>query len=114
MLQLELDPRSGERTAIVRCTGRIVFQEETKILAEMARTLLENHQEVVLDLSRIKYVDSAGLGTFAALHLFARQLGHSFVLMNPVSFVRDLLAITQLDRQLQVLPGNSEAMEYAA
>jgi anti-anti-sigma factor len=112
MLQLELDPRSGKRTAIVHCTGRIVFQEEAKTLAEMVRLLIETHEQVVLDLSQVKDVDSAGLGTLASLHLFAREHGSSFVLMNPVSFVRDLLEITRLDRELQVRHG--AAMECAA
>lgn len=114
MLQLELDPRSGERTAIVRCTGRIVFHEEAKTLAEAVRALIESHERVVLDLSQVHDVDSAGLGTFASLHLTARRRGHTFVLMNPVSFVRDLLELTQLDRQLHVVHGTSAAMECAA
>src|SRR6266581_6842418 len=82
MLQLELDPRSGEHTAIVRCTGRIVFQEEAKSLAEMVRILIATHDQVVLDLSQVRDVDSAGLGTLASLHLAARERGSSFVLMN--------------------------------
>lgn len=102
MLQLELDPRSGERTVTVRCSGRIVFHKEARLLAETVRSLIEKHEQVVLDLSQVRDVDSAGLGTFASLHLYARQLGHSFVLTNPVHFVRDLLELTQLDRQLQV------------
>jgi len=113
MLQLELDPRSGEHTAIVRCDGRIVFHEEAKMLAEAVRALIEKHRKVVLDLTNVRDVDSAGLGTLASLHLHARTHGHEFVLMNPRSFVRDLLELTQLDRQLQVLHG-SRAMEIAA
>ena len=115
MLQLELDPRSGERSAIVRCTGRIVFHEEVKMLAETVRALIEKHHEVVLDLSKVRDVDSAGLGTFASLHIFARQRGHAFVLMNPVSYVRDVLELTHLDRQLQVLHvAKAAAAEFAA
>lgn len=113
MLQLELDPRSGERTAIVRCAGRIIFHEEARTLAATVRTLIEKHDKVVLDLSQVRDVDSAGLGTLASLHLFARSCGHQFVLVNPVTFVRDLLQLTQLDRELQVLHG-SRAMEFAA
>ncbi len=113
MLQLELDPRSGQQTAIVRCTGRIVFHEETKMLAEAVRALIEKHKKVVLDLTHVRDVDSAGLGTFASLHLQARKHGHEFVLMNPVTFVRDLLELTQLDRQLNVVNGQ-RAMEFAA
>ena len=113
MLQLELDPRSGEHTAILHCHGRIVLHEEAKTLAEVVRSLIAKHKKVVLDLTNVRDVDSAGLGTLASLHLFAREHGHEFVLMNPVTFVRDLLELTQLDRQLKVLSGN-RAMEFAA
>jgi anti-anti-sigma factor len=114
MLQLELDPRSGERTAIVHCTGRIIFHEEARTLAETVRALIEKHEQVILDLSQVRDVDSAGLGTFASLHLFARKQNRTFVLMNPVMFVRDLLQLTQLDRQIQVRHGGFSAMEHAA
>ncbi|ABF42997.1 anti-sigma-factor antagonist [Candidatus Koribacter versatilis Ellin345] len=113
MLQLQLDPRSGEQTAILHCQGRIVFHEEAKTLAEAVRALIEKHKKVVLDLTHVRDVDSAGLGTLASLHLYARERGHEFVLMNPVTFVRDLLELTQLDRELNVLNG-SRAMEFAA
>ncbi len=113
MLQLQLDPRSGEHIAIVNCRGRIVFHEEAKTLTEAVRALIEKHNKVVLDLTHVRDVDSAGLGTLASLHLFAREQGHEFVLMNPVTFVRDLLELTQLDRQLNVLSGN-RTMEFAA
>jgi anti-anti-sigma factor len=113
MLQLELDPRSGERTAIVRCRGRIIFHEEARTLAEAVRALIQTHAKVVLDLSEVRDVDSAGLGTLASLHLLARKHGHEFVLVNPVTFVRDLLQLTRLDRELQVLH-DARAMEFAA
>jgi anti-anti-sigma factor len=109
MLQLELDPRSGKQTAIVRCTGRIVFHEEARTLMESVRALIVNHERVVLDLTAVRDVDSAGLGTFASLHLFARENGSSLVLRNPASRVRNILELTQLDRQLEIQAGNSLA-----
>lgn len=105
MLQLELDPRSGERTAIVRCSGRVVFHEEAKTLADTVRPLLEKYDEVVLELSDVSSVDSAGLGTLASLHLYAKGRDRTMVLMNPGSFVRDLLQLTHLDRELRVRQG---------
>lgn len=114
MLQLELDPRSGERTAIVHCSGRIVFHQEARMLADTVRPLLENHERVILDIGQVRDVDSAGLGTFAFLHRIAQEKEHSFALMNPAAFVRDLLTLTHLDRRLQVLHGDHNAMERAA
>jgi anti-anti-sigma factor len=114
MLQLKLDPHSGERTAIVRCSGRIVFHQEARMLADTVRPLVENYERVILDIGQVRDVDSAGLGTFAFLHRVAREKDHSFALMNPVAFVRDLLNLTHLDRQLQVLAGDRSAMECAA
>jgi anti-anti-sigma factor len=114
MLRLELDPRSGEHVAIIRCTGRIVFHDEAKNLADVVRPLIEKHDEVVLDLSDVRDVDSAGLGTLASLHLFARARNRVFALQNPRAFVSNLLELTQLDRQLRVVRGNDSTMECAA
>jgi len=109
MLQLELDPRSGKQTAIVHCTGRIVYHEEARTLMESVRALMGIHERVVLDLAAVRDVDSAGLGTLASLHIFARENGSSLVLRNPASFVRNILELTQLDRELQIQSGNSIA-----
>ena len=109
MLQLELDPRSAKHTAIVHCTGRIIFHEEARTLLETVRALIANHERVVLDLSAVRDVDSAGLGTFASLHIYAQQNGSSLVLRNPASFVRNILELTQLDRELHVQSGSSMA-----
>lgn len=114
MLQLELDPRSGERVVVVRCAGRIVFHEEAKSLAETVRPLLEKHEQVVLDLSAVHDVDSAGLGTFASLHRYAKELNRAVVLVNPAAFVRDLLELTHLDRELPVRSTGSNSAEAAA
>jgi len=114
MLQLELDPRSGQHVAVVRCAGRIVFHEEAKSLAETVRPLLEKHEQVVLDLSAVHDVDSAGLGTFAFLHRYAKDHNRVIVLMNPAAFVRDLLELTHLDRELSVRNGVPVSAEAAA
>lgn len=106
MLQLKLDPSAGGQTAIVHCAGRIVYHQEARMLGETVRSLIESHDRVILDLSDVHDVDSAGLGTFASLYLYAREQQRSFALMNPRAFVRDLLALTQLDRHLQVLQEN--------
>lgn len=114
MLQLELDPQTGERTAIVHCSGRIVFHDEARVLGDTVRGLFDRYERVVLDLSQVKDVDSAGLGAFASLHQMAHDKNRSFALLNPGSFVRDLLELTHLDRQLQVVPGGRTAVGCAA
>lgn len=114
MMQLKLDPRVGEHAVIVHCAGRIVYHQEARMLADMVRSLIENHDRVILDLSEVQDVDSAGLGTLASLYLYARERQRSFALMNPRAFVRDLLELTQLDRHLQVLQENGAARECAA
>ncbi len=113
MLQLELDPRTGERTAVVRCSGRVVFHDEAKTLSETVRPLFERYEQVVLDLSEVSSVDSAGLGTLASLHLYAKGRDRSIVLANPGAFVRDMLELTHLDRELRVRDGHWAAEQAA-
>lgn len=114
MLQLKLDPRVGEHAAIVHCVGRIVYHQEARMLGDTVRSLIENHDRVVLDLSEVQDVDSAGLGTFASLYLYAKEQRRTFELMNPRACVRDLLELTHLDQHLQVVQAAAVARECAA
>lgn len=114
MLQLYIDPQSSEQMAVVRCSGRIVFQDEAQMLSEAVSHLMNEHEKVVIDLSEVHSIDSAGLGTLASLYVQSREQGRSLVLLNPARFVREVLELTRLDSQLTVTQKPLAAMNVAA
>lgn len=114
MLHLELDSRSTSQMALVRCSGRIVFHEEAKELADTVRPLIERYEYVVLDIGAVRDMDSCGLGTLVALHLSARDKNRSLTLMNPARSVAELLELTRLNRELNITQGGADALTASA
>lgn len=58
--------------------------------------------DVVVDVSAVLVVDSAGLGLLVTTHRGAARLGRRLVLANPSSRLLRLLAVTRLHRVLHV------------
>jgi anti-anti-sigma factor len=82
-------------STVLRCVGRIVRGEETRILCAAV-----NHagRNIVLDLSKVDALDAAGIGALIAL----QAAGVYLQLMNPPSTIREVLRVTKLDSIFEI------------
>jgi anti-sigma B factor antagonist len=84
-------------TSIVALDGRIVLGEESQALREKVKSLIaEGKKKIVLNMDKIAYVDSAGLGILIAAHVCAKVRGASTKLSNLGSRFQEVLQITKL------------------
>jgi anti-sigma B factor antagonist len=95
---------------IVHCQGRIVYRDEAAALSRLVGEILENSGKVVLDLSGVSSIDSAGIGELAFLHTWARSQNADLKYASPTSLVSDLLSLTRLDSVLEIHPSVGEAL----
>lgn len=58
--------------------------------------------DVIVDMSALEVIDSAGLGMLAAAHVRGERSGHRLVLRNCPKELRRVLAVTRLNRVLHV------------
>jgi len=86
--------------AVLRCSGRIT-SEDTEELRKAVLTP-SDIRTVVLDLSEVRSVDAAGLGTLVALQNWATASGTQFKLMNLAPLVEQVLEITNLKQQFEI------------
>jgi anti-sigma B factor antagonist len=93
VLSFEIE-RDGD-TAVVKCYGRLVAGATEELYQEV-KDLLSQTKVVVVDLEKLTYVDSAGLGTLVRLHASARKLGCEFKLLHLGKQLRNLLKLTNL------------------
>jgi len=108
MLRVEI--QTAEPVANLLCSGRIVLGVEAETLRCMVSSRLE--QQLVLYLGSVSAIDAAGLGLLVELHHWAQRRHASLTIADPSSRVEKLLALTRLDRVLQVRNcGPSEAVE---
>jgi anti-anti-sigma factor len=111
-MDLKVSKRIADGVPVVDVHGRLVFGEETKVLRNFVKDLLEvSGQAVVLNLEHLAYVDSGGIGTLVGLYTTARAAGGDIKLACPNARVQHVLEITRLFSVLGVCPTESKAIE---
>ena len=109
-MKLSLETRNSGDVMIVHCHGRIVYRDEAAALSRVVGEVLEHSSKLVLDLSGVKTMDSAGIGDLALLQTWAQQRNASLKCAAPNTVVRALLDLTNLDRVLEVHPTVDSAL----
>ena len=81
--------------SMVRCTGRIV-SDTTDSLKSTVKPLFSRSKTVVLDLTKVDYLDSSGLGTIVALYVSAKAGNSRLKLINLNKRLKELFSLTRL------------------
>ena len=98
---LNIDIERNADVAIVRCMGRLLRGEAVRTMRN-AVVSEQNTRMILLDLSEIKALDAGGVNALVALHHWAVSRGIRMKLVNPSSFVREILGRYRLDRVLEI------------
>jgi anti-sigma B factor antagonist len=97
--------------SVVALNGRVVLGEESTALRESVKSLLGAGQKrIVLDMSNVTYIDSAGLGILVAAHVSAKTQGASLHLSNLGNKFHDVLQLTRLLTVFNVYDTQAEAI----
>jgi anti-anti-sigma factor len=96
----------------VRLPAEFALREET--MHAIGSQLLElaeqpDQQELLLDLTHVDHLTSAALAGFLRLHKKLQHRGGRLVLTHANAAVREILAVTYLDRVFDVRPSESSA-----
>jgi anti-sigma B factor antagonist len=108
---LKMNLREVDGIAVVGLDGRVVLGEESNALREQVKTMLASgKKKIVLDMSNVSYIDSAGLGALVAAHHSARTQGASLKLSNLGKKFQEILQVTKLLTVFDVYPSESAAI----
>lgn len=89
--------RDVNGVTVIEIEGRIVLGEESNSFREKVKTLLAaGKKKIVLNLSNVSYIDSAGLGTLVATFHSARSQGAVLKLANLGQKFKEVLQVTKL------------------
>jgi len=109
-LKLSLESRNRGDVIVVHCRGRIVYRDEAAALSRVVGEVLQHAGRVVLDLSAVTTMDSAGIGELALLQTWAQERNVTLKCAAPTPVVRTLLDLTNLDTVLEVHPSLDSAL----
>lgn len=100
-MKLSLETRNCGDVIVIHCQGRIVYRQEAS-LSHLVAEFLQDGGRVVLDLSGVTSIDSAGIGELILLHTQAQSIKAEMKYASPSPLVRDLLGLTNVDSVLEI------------
>jgi anti-sigma B factor antagonist len=110
-LKLSLETVNRGDVVVVHCEGRIVYRDEAAEVSRVVGQALEQSHKLVLDLSGVTSIDSAGIGELVLLENWAQNKNVAFKCAGPNLLVRNLLELTNLDSVLDVHPSLDAALD---
>ena len=97
-------PVEGENLAVIAVEGKLVLGAALNSLREqLEKSLQTSAQHIVIDLSRVTYIDSAGIGALALAFFTAKNSGRSLKLAGPQPKVKDAIGLTRLDTVIPIV-----------
>ncbi|HXJ16949.1 MAG TPA: STAS domain-containing protein [Candidatus Polarisedimenticolia bacterium] len=96
-MALQIASREVDGVAVVALEGRIVFGEESSALRKKVKGLLAGgSKKIVLNVDKVSFLDSSGIGTLVAAYHTAKSHGASLALCCLGPSVEGMLRITKL------------------
>lgn len=99
--------------AILKFDGEIIFDNSNQ-LKEETKKLLDQKQEVdtlIIDLSKVDYIDSSGVGVILSLFKFMREKDGSLAVAEPNKKIKRVFDVTKLAEIIPVYANLEEAMK---
>ena len=108
---MHADVRKAEDVIIVDLDGHLVAGTGDEMLREIMNEILgSDWRKVVLNLSGVKRIDSAGIGELVASIKLAERLGTVVRVLSPTGRVRHVLEFSQVLPLFHVCDDEDEAL----
>lgn len=109
-VQKKITSEFREKAVVLRGHGRLAIHDGATELEDAVKEALEApSSRIVLDMSDVTSLDSAGLGELVRSYICAQRAGARFELLAPQRKVMDYLSITKLLSVLKVYDSEQEA-----
>ena len=95
-MKLYLETRAIDDVTVLYCRGRFTYRDEAAAFSQKIAELLPGTRQVVIELSELEIIDSAGLGELVVVHMWIRASGCSLKLAGANPRILHLLDLTNL------------------
>lgn len=85
-------------TVVVQVSGMAAVESAGKLSRMLQEAAALKPSLLAVDLSELSFISSTGLGSLVAVHVTCQKSGARLCLINPPSFLREILNITKLNQ----------------
>ena len=106
--RLEIERLFGDIRGVLRVRGPLVHENLPDFQNAIRR---EDVPTMILDMSEVPYMDSAGLGTLVGAYVSRHKSGRRTVLTGVNDKILHLLEITKMTHLFAIFPSLGEALD---
>ncbi len=103
-MSLSIKTRKKEKTAVIELQGEIDMFVSPNFRDKLLLACNKEVKEVIVDFSRVSFMDSSGVATLVEGLKWSRKEGKSLVLRNVGTNVRNSLSLTKLETVFTIMP----------
>ena len=110
-VQQQLAVRSaGSNASIIDVRGDVTAATEAALMDAYARATASGVRTVLLDFSRLDYMNSSGIGLLVTLLIRANRQGQRIGAFGLTGHYRDIFELTRLDEAIHIYDGEAAAI----
>ena len=108
---MTVSERSSGAVTVLDVNGALTLTDGADQLRDKVRSLLQQgHKRLLIDLSGVPYIDSAGLGELVQSYATASKQDGQLKILNAGKRIKDLLVITKLATVFELFDNEAAAV----
>lgn len=107
---MEINASEMKRVQLFEVIGRVDSSNATELGSAMDRVVDDGRNNLVLDLSGVEYMSSAGLREMVRVLKRVKRGGGDLRIANPSDRVKEVLELAGLDTIFEIYPTQVEAV----
>ena len=109
---MTIEERAVGPVVVLDLNGQLILGAGAGLLKDKVRSaVFQGHKHIVLNLERVSYMDSSGLGEVIAAYTTVTREGGTIKIANLTKRVSDLLAITKVLTVFDVYESEADALK---
>jgi len=91
------------KTSMVSIKGEIDIYSIEKFREAIEEKIKTKEPEIILDCSELSYMDSTGMSVLIELRNKTKEKGQKIIMMNPRPNIKKLMALTGVDKIIEIV-----------
>ena len=101
-----------KKTLITVNLEKFDAQVSPKVKQELVALKEKDVQNIIFDLSAVKFCDSSGLSSLLIANRICKKTGGVFILCGLQPYVKKVITISQLDTVIKIVPTLADAIDF--
>ncbi len=107
---LSVDVAQGDQSVVITPVGTASMDLYEGLAAALVKACELKPPVLVIDLEKLDFICSLGLGCLVVAHVRVRRYGGKMTLANPTAPIRDMLAATKLATLMPIYDSTEDAL----